>query len=188
MLPFDLKAAQIVFWCVRVFFGTQNCPDVTKQKLLLIWSKKLQLWKAMKEVKSSHHSKWPSDCNYLHVLFICFNLFLKGLETPMLSIPICEILPQSLSLSAPQLLSLPSCASTLEILGGGDPHIEIQSGICRSKSNLLFFLIKLGVESREQSYKYKYFRQCLCYEVMHSPKKFHKDIQCLVDHIRKMNL
>lgn len=106
----------------------------------------------------------------------------------MLSIPICEILPQSLSLSAPQLLSLPSCASTLEILGGGDPHIEIQSGICRSKSNLLFFLIKLGVESREQSYKYKYFRQCLCYEVMHSPKKFHKDIQCLVDHIRKMSL
>lgn len=95
---------------------------------------------AMKEVKNSHHYKWPLDCNYLYVLFICFNLFLKGLETPMLSIPICEILPQSLSLSAPQLLSLPSCASTSEILGGGDPHIEIQSGICRSKSNLLLLL------------------------------------------------
>lgn len=77
---------------------------------------------AMKEVKNSHHYKWPLDCNYLYVLFICFNLFLKGLETPMLSIPICEILPQSLSLSALQLLSLPSCASTFKILGGGVTH------------------------------------------------------------------
>lgn len=188
MLPFDLTAAQIVFWCVRVFFGTQDCPDVTKQKLLLIWSKKLQIWKKWK-VLTTINGFWTVII-YMFYLYVSI-LYVLSLsegsgDTNVIHTHLWNPTTKPLTVTSPAFITAQLC-KYIGNFGGGDPHIQIQSGICRSKINL-FFLIKLGVESREQSYKYKHFKQRLSYEVMHSPKKFHKDIQCLVDHIREMGL